>query len=236
VASTVLDLYKLSLVGLRKVKDSFFDDEVRYRRIRFGLCRGYSMPLNMRHGVRVVLGLFEPEIHRYFKAFATPGGCLYDVGACHGYYTLAFSRLAGPARVYTFEPNQKDSAICKEIMVRNHPNATIEVHEFFIGRTVDQAQRQETLDDLVFVKGFKPPTLIKIDVDGPEVEVLSGATRVLAECRPKLIVEVHSPQLEIDCKALLERSGYAVRIVKNNPLVQEKRPVELNRWLVAQPQ
>jgi hypothetical protein len=49
-------------------------------------------------------------------------------------------------------------------------------------------------------------------------------------------VEVHSPQLEIDCKALLERSGYAVKIVKNNPLVQEKRPVELNRWLVAQPQ
>jgi precorrin-6B methylase 2 len=233
---SVIEFYKVVLARLRPIKDSFFPDEVRYQRIRFGLCRGCYLPLNMRHGIRVVLGLYEPEIIRYFKAFSSPGGCLYDIGASSGYYTLAFSRLAGAAHVYAIEPNQKQSAICKEVITRNRLKAKIEVHELFIGSSVDEGQRQETLDDLVFVKGFDKPTLVKIDVDGPEFEVLSGAAKVLAQCKPNLIVEVHSSQLETDCKALLERSGYTARIVKNNPLVQEKRPIELNRWLVATPQ
>jgi hypothetical protein len=228
-------LYDFVLAGVRRAKSGLFADEVRYRRIWFGLCRGCYLPLNMRHSAIIVLGLYETEIASYFKSFSSAGGCLYDVGANHGYYTLAYSRFAGAARVYAFEPDQQESARCREAITRNRPDSKIEVFDLFIGRTVNERERQETLDDLVFVKGFDAPTLIKMDVEGAEYEILCGAVKVLAECKPKLIVEVHSPRLETDCKVLLERSGYAVRVVKNNPLLRGYRQIELNRWLAATP-
>jgi predicted RNA methylase len=231
----ITKLYGSVLVGLRQVKNGFFPDSVDYHRVRFGLCRGYELPLNLRHNMRTVLGLYEPEIISYFKAFSPAGGCLYDIGARHGYYSLAFSKIAGAGRVYAFEPNERDAEECRKVMLRNCPSAKIEVHEIFIGRTVSPEKREDNLDNLVFVRGFDPPDLLKIDVDGPEYEILLGAGRVLSEFRPKLIVEVHSPQLEKDCKALLEVSGYSVKIVKNNPILREHRPIELNRWLAAVP-
>lgn len=45
-----------------------------------------------------------------------------------------------------------------------------------------------TLDDLYDY--FGAPTLVKIDVEGAEAEVLSGAARLLAEARPRLYLEI----------------------------------------------
>jgi hypothetical protein len=236
MASYAIDtLYGKVLRGVGSFKNHFIRDEVRYRRIWLGLCRGRSLPLNLRHSTRMMLGLYELEVVRYFKAFSNPGGCLYDIGARHGYYSLAFARLAAPARVYAFEPDYQSYSVLMEVIARNHSSSTITAHELFLGRIVNLREKQETLDDLVFVKGFAAPDLLKIDVDGPEYEILCGANRVLSEYKPRLIVEVHSPQLENDCKTLLEESGYLVKVVKNNPLLRERRPIELNRWLAAKP-
>jgi FkbM family methyltransferase len=46
-----------------------------------------------------------------------------------------------------------------------------------------------TLDSLAV--DLPPPRLVKIDVEGAELEVLRGAVRVLREARPVWIVEVH---------------------------------------------
>jgi predicted RNA methylase len=235
MADSVMGWYKATLRTVSKVKSSLLPDEIRYHKVWFGLDKGCYFPLNLRHGTRMVLGLYELEVVRYFKAYATRGGCLYDIGARHGYYSLAFSRLAGPARIYAFEADQQNCQVFREVVARNHPNSRIEVFDFFVGREVDEIGKRETLDHLIFGRRFDPPNLIKIDVDGPEYEILSGATKVLAECAPRLIVEVHSPQLEADCKALLEQAGYTVTIVKNNPWLQEPRHIELNRWLAAEP-
>jgi hypothetical protein len=236
MAGSLALIYRKVLRGFGSVKNWFLPDEVRYQKLWLGISRGTYLPLNPRHSMRIMLGLYELELVRYFKAFLRPGNCIYDIGARYGYYTLAFSRMAAPGLVYAFEPDQHSCGILKEVIAHNHPSGRIEVFDLFIGRTVAEEQKLESLDDLVFVKGIKAPDTIKIDVDGPEYEILCGAGRVLKECRPKLVVEVHSPQLEIDCKGLLERSGYLVKIVKNNPLLQELRPIELNRWLVATPQ
>ena len=235
MASSITAMYAKSLRALGNFKNHFIRDEVRYRRVWLGLCRGSSLPLNLRHSTRMMLGLYELEIAHYFRAFSNPGGCLYDIGARHGYYSLAFARLAAPARIHAFEPDRQSYTLLNEVIARNRSNSRIEAHELFLGSIVNQREKAETLDDLVFAKGFDAPDLLKIDVDGPEYEILCGANKVLTECKPRLIVEVHSPQLEIDCKTMLEQSGYAVNIVKNNPLLRERRPIELNRWLTAKP-
>ncbi len=228
-------LYRRFLGGLSNVKNRFLPDEVRYQRVWLGLCRGNYLPMNPRHSLRMILGLYELELVRYFKVFLRPGGCIYDIGARDGYYTMAFSRLAAPGLVYAFEPDQHSCATLKEVIARNHPASRIEVLSLYLGRNVAEDQRCDSLDHLVFGRGLNPPDVIKIDVDGPEYEILCGAGQVLAQYRPRLVVEVHSPQLEADCKALLEHSGYAARVVKNNPMLQDVRPIELNRWLVATP-
>ena len=45
-----------------------------------------------------------------------------------------------------------------------------------------------TLDELVLAQHLRPPTLLKMDVEGWEYNVLLGATRVLQQTPPKAII------------------------------------------------
>jgi hypothetical protein len=53
-----------------------------------------------------------------------------------------------------------------------------------------------TLDNLVFKGGLPPPTKVKIDVEGFECEVLTGAKRVLENYAPDLYIELHDTTAE----------------------------------------
>jgi FkbM family methyltransferase len=46
------------------------------------------------------------------------------------------------------------------------------------------------LDDLVRSEKMRPPTFVKIDVEGAELDVLRGMTSTLAEFQPTLVYEV----------------------------------------------
>jgi FkbM family methyltransferase len=78
------------------------------------------------------------------------------------------------------------------------------------------------LDTLVDELGATPK-LIKIDVEGFELEVLKGALKTLGLRNAVWIIEVHPPQLhmsggsEADVKGMLERNGYSIDIVDRNP-------------------
>ena len=58
-----------------------------------------------------------------------------------------------------------------------------------------------TLDDAVAEHGLRP-AVVKIDVEGGELDVLRGATRTLADAQPVLLVEV-SEQSGRDVERLL---------------------------------
>jgi FkbM family methyltransferase len=59
-----------------------------------------------------------------------------------------------------------------------------------------------TLDSLLH--DFRPPDLIKIDVEGAEALVLAGATQVLSAIRPIFYIEVGDPQKTLVTKILKE--------------------------------
>jgi len=88
-------------------------------------------------------------------------------------------------------------------------------------------------DELADGAGIRPVGLLKVDVDGPEVEVLTGARRLLAERRPHVIVETHSPALERECARLLAEAGYRPRVVAHRRRLPQDRPGTHNRWLIA---
>lgn len=62
------------------------------------------------------------------------------------------------------------------------------------------------LDDLL--DAFDPPTFVKIDVEGAEVDVLQGASRLLCEVRPVLYYEATAKTAEA-CAAILRANGYS---------------------------
>jgi hypothetical protein len=46
--------------------------------------------------------------------------------------------------------------------------------------------------------GLSPaPSLVRIDIEGFELEALNGGDRLLSSIRPKLLMEIHPPQLTL---------------------------------------
>ena len=55
------------------------------------------------------------------------------------------------------------------------------------------------------------PDLVKIDVEGAEVQVLRGGQRMLSAAgRPRLLVSTHGEETAAQCEEILKGYGYAV--------------------------
>ena len=65
--------------------------------------------------------------------------------------------------------------------------------------------KTETIDSVV--RQNRPPSLIKIDVEGHEIEVLQGGKNTLSEVKPILIIESFPPK-QPTVLSLLDELGY----------------------------
>lgn len=63
-------------------------------------------------------------------------------------------------------------------------------------------------DDLVEAGEIAPPSIIKIDVEGAEADVIRGAVRTIGRYSPTLLVEVHHVRAMHDVGVLLQEAGY----------------------------
>ena len=52
------------------------------------------------------------------------------------------------------------------------------------------------------------PTLLKIDVEGEELNVLKGAKKILEKHHPSILLSTHGVQLRSDCLSFLTEAGY----------------------------
>jgi FkbM family methyltransferase len=82
-----------------------------------------------------------------------------------------------------------------------------------------------SLDDFVLSSGLRP-RLIKVDVEGGEAQVLRGAAALLANDRPLLIVEIHTPQALEEVRRCLVQHDYRVHEV----VLYDPVPVSLFAW------
>ncbi len=78
------------------------------------------------------------------------------------------------------------------------------------------------------------PDIIKLDIEGGEVEALRGASQVLAQRRPAIQLEVHGKEVEWECLSLLRDAGYdPPTVVDRRRWLPEHRPIDHNRWLIG---
>lgn len=170
------------------------------------------------------LGNSEPAIAQFITRFLRPGQVVFDVGAHLGEYTLlAAHRVGSTGRVYAFEPNPEMAEVLQRNVMLNQVTqvhvfetaaadhdgeAAFELHReasisALLSRTADRKDITRTiqvpvrsLDSVWEWMGNLPVNLIKIDVEGAELEVLKGATRLLKQppdYAPVLVFE-YSPR------------------------------------------
>ncbi|ONH30620.1 methyltransferase [Pseudofrankia asymbiotica] len=179
-----------------------------------------------------------PALAPVFAAVLGPGDCCYDVGANIGVYTLWAAGLVRPSgQVHAFEPVPDTMAIL-EAMVRRNGLSQVRLESRAIGATVgeigmrvyrdasglshpvtslESADRVAPLTTLdAYTERHRPPDLIKIDVEGFEIDVLRGARNLLAAQSPALLLEMlpghlnRQGQSQAELVDLLTELGYMI--------------------------
>jgi FkbM family methyltransferase len=177
------------------------------------------------------LGTFEFDKQTALARFVRPGMTLYDVGASAGFYTLFFSRLAGPTgKVYAFEPFASGARFLLDHVRLNRLRnvrvlqAAVSDRVGMQGFTTDCGLTMnglcETDDALLQVPtvcldrlDLPPPDLIKMDVEGGEAAALRGARETLRCHRPVVFVALHGAEQTRECNLLLRELGYHIHIL-----------------------
>jgi hypothetical protein len=204
------------------------------RQIKSGCFRHIWMELDLTYQTQLYLGLYEREIQQYIEKLSSNVATAVDIGAGEGELTLFFLLKTLAQQVFAFEPGED----VRIQLVRNlehnqlHRPACFTLSAQLVGAS--DLNNICTLDSLLPLA--TQPCLIKIDVDGAELEILRGATEILTLPQMRWIIETHSEQIEKRCLEIFANAGYTTMIVSNawwRTFLPEQRPIAHNRWLVA---
>lgn len=213
----------------RKVKRVVLPRGRKVRRLPAGIGRGLRMDIGFHDGqTQMWAGLYEAQLNRHLRAIARPGYRSFDLGGADGYDALVLVKLTG-GEVVTVESEAPSVEGLRRNVAANPglPPITV-VHGFVAASDGDGTVSIDGLADAHFM-----PDLVKLDIEGGEVDALRGAKRVLAERRPALLLEVHGYDLEWECLAILRDAGYRPpTVVDRRRWLPEHRPLEHNRWLI----
>jgi FkbM family methyltransferase len=159
---------------------------------------------------------FEATSEELIGRYLEPGIVVLDIGAHFGYYTTRFSSLVGEVgEVIAWEPNDSSRRILERQLARRSIR-NVRVVPFAAWSTSTNVQLNvdgplgvtshirtssevggirvegRAIDDLVLGLGNARVGFIKIDVEGAEVEALSGAKHTLIKHRPVVLCEIGS--------------------------------------------
>jgi hypothetical protein len=205
----------------------------RPRVIRGGALRGMRFGLDLRATTQTWRGIYEVGLQQWLARNVAPGNTCLDVGAKDGYFTLLMARLAGPdGAVHAFEPDPEHRKIAENFALNpDVPLARLCVHPHFAGSSTE-GEKTVALDDLLASGHLPAVHVVKIDVDGGEMDVLRGMKLLLQTLHPRLFVEVHSEAL---CQAVQEFAGdLGYRLKLEHPPRHEYRPIGFNPSLMSE--
>lgn len=197
--------------------------------VRHGRNRGLRIPICPRSEKYYWTGTYEAELQDALARLLGPGGVFWDIGAHIGFFSSLASRIVGPfGRVIAVEPYGENVLRLEKVLALNHlsnidvlPLAILERagHAVFLpapsssmGSVVKGPARAgirvpaQSLDGLM--QHFPAPDVVKIDVEGGELEVLRGAPRLLTETSAWIIVELTDAKRIEDARSLLPRHAF----------------------------
>jgi FkbM family methyltransferase len=200
--------------------------------VRSGAGRGIKLLINPRAEKMLWTGTHEPAVQQALVRCLSPGDAFWDIGAHVGFFSLLASRIVGShGAVHAFEPIE-ENRVRLSVAIEENSARNIVVHAMAVGATsgvatmfgggttftgslvgpesregLERTVQMSSLDDLA--AHLQQPTLLKIDVEGAELGVLSGGSRLFADAGPAIVLELHDPDLLSDMRRILR--GYAVQ-------------------------
>lgn len=186
------------------------------------------------------------------KSILRPDHVFFDVGANIGVFTLLAAKRLDRGCVHAFEPsgahltklrdnlnlNRFQNVIVNAYGLSNasgqrtlfFPLNTTPLHNtgmasLFTGQLRDYTVEQvmvKRLDDYVMERAVSSVDVIKIDVEGSELDVLEGGVKTLAKYRPLVVMEVNKSHLAAaersveELLAFWKRMNYDLYRIDNN--------------------
>jgi len=218
----------------------FLPNRPMLTRIWRGPFRGARIVMNPRNSLRKIFGLYEHELNDWLEQALRRVSRVVDVGANDGYFTFgsaaAFRRLGKTGKIIACEPQDRHVAMLRE-SVGSQPETGIrfEIVHALVGKELKPGMI--TLDSLrpaVDDSNDKVSTLVKIDVEGAEVDVIAGGQSWLQPSNP-FVIEVHQERFLDPLRDLFAERGLRLVQVDQRPLSLLGREMreEKNWWLVS---
>ncbi|MEX2014112.1 MAG: FkbM family methyltransferase [Parcubacteria group bacterium] len=198
---------------------------------------------------------YEQEMLQYLEKFDFDNSTIVDVGAHIGNHSIYFATFTNCDKVLAIEPNPRTYSILAKNIKNNKLENRIETFNLALGDKAGKVSIQEgpdgklgssrviegneikvrTLDAILKNNGVV--SLIKIDVEGYEVNVLRGAKDILKKQSPLLAVEAQTWKAKRSLDKILHPLGYrAVRVFNRTDTyiyVKDRYPYPPLNWLLA---
>ena len=216
----------------------------RVWRVRNGPLAGFELRDLLPDEIApVIMNKMEIQCSTLLGRLQLTSQIVLDVGGCYGYYALLLSRLVGEGgRVYSFEPDWHTfGRLTRNLAINNSKNvdaAPLAVSNLPFGlakwySSDDEPWNSKLADDQAKESqglAVVPVTsldyfaatleiidkirLIKIDVEGGELNVLQGATQLLVRSKPLILCELHGTEIAEQVFAFLSEQGYQREMIE----------------------
>ena len=191
-----------------------------------------------------LLGTSEPAEQAVLAGLLKPGDVFYDIGANIGFYATLAARLVGPeGRVCAFEPFAASAGMVERNAALNQfENVTVtqaavaaQDGSLYLNLAAQSAQNKLqasdpgtqgvavqaiAIDSWISARSVPLPSVVMIDVEGAELDVLRGMKQTLMRCLPSIMCEVHwlGPRFPDFVREELEPLGYVATTYAGGPL------------------
>lgn len=182
-------------------------------------------------------GSYEHYKQKAISSYTREGMVAYDIGAHAGFYTLLFSGICGASGyVYSFEPNP-DNLIYLNRHLELNKIDNAEILRIALSNTksymfFDDTQNSsmghlsenetglkvptDTIDNLMCEGLLKPPDIMKIDVEGAELDVLFGGEETISTYKPIIFIAIDNPDNEGAILDFLRKRDYKIEKLNDN--------------------
>jgi FkbM family methyltransferase len=217
---------------------------IKGRDVRIASGIGTGLKLNAAaSNPAYALGTNELPVQQVLSQHLAVGSVFYDIGANIGFFSVLAARLVGmQGQVYAFEPLPENAdAIRRNIKLNAFDN--IQVIEAAVAERAGAAEfmvshysggsslaaasippdlkeiitvEMVALDDLLEQGRILPPHVVKIDVEGAELQVLKGMPQILSHHCPVIVYEIDDHDLasfqakQAACESCLRAYGYTI--------------------------
>lgn len=215
-------------------------------RILKGPLKGMEFRMTESTGFAALYSGNERANQELYAALVREGDTVIDAGANWGVHTLCLARLTGASgKVHAFEPHPEVVEELRWNVERNHLRHVAvhacglldraEVLPFVLGASTKSSHVSatastssvsvpcRTLDSLCDELDLQSLRLFKLDVEGAESMALRGAADTITRFRPHLVIELHTPEQDIEVARLLTSWNYTLTRLEGPPIMHLDR-------------